>query len=200
MGSLRGRKKKSWNFQGRPGRNFQRDFIENETWLSWNGKRVRSESRKQGERNKSAKIAANTASGDGEEAPTRTRTTTSGTARASRQRARTRDCSLASALRAAASALRAGSVSPEFSCGFLAAFRLDPGEALGKLRAAATRKEQRNQSKPRRTAARTAPNAALSLPQNRFKNRSKIEPTSSQHGSKIAPRSLPEAKKTRTAT
>ena len=49
---------------------------------------------------------------------------------------------------------------PEFSCGFLAAFRLDPGEALGKLRAAATRKEQRNQSKPRRTAARTAPNAA----------------------------------------
>jgi hypothetical protein len=91
LGSLRGRKKKSWNFQGRPGRNFERDFIENETWLSWNGKRVRSESRKQGERNKSAKIAANTASGDGEEAPRRARTTASGTARASRQRARTRD-------------------------------------------------------------------------------------------------------------
>ena len=51
---------------------------------------------------------------------------------------------------------------PEVSCGFLAAVRLDSGEALGKLRAAATRKDQRNQSKPRRTAARTAPTAALS--------------------------------------
>ena len=112
LGEPPGPKKKSWNFQGRHGKISERDFIENETWLSWNGKRVRSESRKQGERNKSAKIAANTASGDGEEAPTRTRTTTSGTARASRQRARTRDCSLASALRAAASALRAGSVPP----------------------------------------------------------------------------------------
>ena len=89
---------------------------------------------------------------------------------------------------------------PEFSCGFLAAFRLDPGEALGKLRAAATRGDQRNQSKPRRTAARTAPNAASSLLQNRFKNAPKNVPKSSQNGSKIAPRSLPEAKKTRTAT
>ena len=64
-----GAEKKSCNFQGRPGRNFQRDFIEKQTWLSWNGKRVRSESRKQGERNKSAKIAVNTASGDADEAP-----------------------------------------------------------------------------------------------------------------------------------
>ena len=63
---------------------------------------------------------------------------------------------------------------PELSCGFLAAFRLDPGEALEKLRAAATRKGQRNQHKPRRTAARTAPNAALSLPEHRFEHRSKI--------------------------
>ena len=53
---------------------------------------------------------------------------------------------------------------------------------MGKLRAAATRGDQRNQSKPRRTAARTAPNAALSLqvPHNFFQkpipNGPKIEP------------------------
>ena len=153
-----GAKKKSWNFQGRPGRIFERDFIEQITWLSWNGKRVRSESRKQGKRSKSAKIAATTASGDGEEAPRRARTTASGTARAWRQRA-----SKASRRRCAPPPRRLElGAFPEFSCGFLAAFRLDPGEALGKMRAAAPRRDRRNRSKPRRTAARTAPNAASS--------------------------------------
>ena len=87
------------------------EALYSKTWLSWNGKRVRSESLKQVKRSKRAKIAANTASGDEEEAPRRTRTTTSGTARASRQRARAFDWSLAPALRAAASALRAGNAS-----------------------------------------------------------------------------------------
>ena len=58
------------------------------TWLSWNGKRVQSESRKQGKRCKSAKIAANTASGDGQEAPRKTRIAKSETSGAARQRAR----------------------------------------------------------------------------------------------------------------
>ena len=61
---------------------------EQKTWLSWNGKRVQSESRKQGKRCKSAKIAANTASGDGQEAPRKTRTAKSETSGAARQRAR----------------------------------------------------------------------------------------------------------------
>ena len=50
---------RSRNFEERPGRNFQRDFIENETWLSWNGKRVQSESCKHGRKGKSSESSKN---------------------------------------------------------------------------------------------------------------------------------------------
>ena len=76
-----------------------------------------------------------------------------------------------------------------FSRGFPARSRRSLGKITG-------RSDTRRPKKP----ARTAPNAASSLLQNRFKNAPKNAPKSTQNGSKIAPRSLPEAEKTRSAT
>ena len=105
-------------------------------------------------------------------------------------------CSPAARPRRAVGAGSGSSVFLRFSRGFPARSR----RSLGKMRAAAPRRDRRNRSKPRRTAARTDPNAASSLFQNRFKNATKNSQKSSQNGSKIAPRSLPEAETTGSAT